>query len=148
MYYFHILLPLWPQLRKSALTRQAGGNEISHSSHSDRYERLYREINDSVAQLVEHYTFNVGVLGSNPSGITNGSLKTITKFQKPVKQAFTGFFFLETFMNFPFSSLFSSLLFHQNGKFHQKLKTWQKQASSSFQIKERKKVKPVTLLYI
>lgn len=27
--------------------------------------------NDSVAQLVEHYTFNVRVLGSNPSGITN-----------------------------------------------------------------------------
>ena len=26
--------------------------------------------NDSVAQLVEHYTFNVVVLGSNPSGIT------------------------------------------------------------------------------
>ena len=26
---------------------------------------------DSVAQLVEHYTFNVVVLGSNPSGITN-----------------------------------------------------------------------------
>ena len=26
---------------------------------------------DSVAQLVEHYTFNVGVLGSNPSGITS-----------------------------------------------------------------------------
>ena len=25
---------------------------------------------ESVAQLVEHYTFNVGVLGSNPSGIT------------------------------------------------------------------------------
>ena len=25
---------------------------------------------DSVAQPVEHYTFNVGVLGSNPSGIT------------------------------------------------------------------------------
>ncbi len=25
---------------------------------------------DSVAQLVEHNTFNVGVLGSNPSGIT------------------------------------------------------------------------------
>ena len=25
---------------------------------------------DSVAQLVEHYTFNVVVLGSNPSGIT------------------------------------------------------------------------------
>jgi hypothetical protein len=27
-------------------------------------------VNDSVAQLVEHNTFNVGVLGSNPSGIT------------------------------------------------------------------------------
>src|SRR5258706_2532042 len=25
---------------------------------------------DSIAQLVEHYTFNVRVLGSNPSGIT------------------------------------------------------------------------------
>ena len=25
---------------------------------------------DLVAQLVEHYTFNVGVLGSSPSGIT------------------------------------------------------------------------------
>ena len=28
------------------------------------------QINDSVAQLVEQYTFNVWVLGSNPSGIT------------------------------------------------------------------------------
>ena len=28
---------------------------------------------DSVAQLVEHNTFNVGVLGSNPSGITERS---------------------------------------------------------------------------
>jgi hypothetical protein len=33
--------------------------------HSDFNNR-----DDSVAQLVEHYTFNVGVLGSNPSGIT------------------------------------------------------------------------------
>ena len=30
--------------------------------------------NDSVAQLVEQYTFNVRVLGSSPSGITKGSL--------------------------------------------------------------------------
>ena len=29
--------------------------------------------NDSVAQLVEHNTFNVGVLGSSPSGITEAS---------------------------------------------------------------------------
>ena len=32
---------------------------------------------DSVAQLVEHYTFNVGVLGSNPSGITNDYKKSL-----------------------------------------------------------------------
>ena len=32
--------------------------------------RLHLKENDSVAQLVEHYTFNVVVLGSNPSGIT------------------------------------------------------------------------------
>ncbi len=31
---------------------------------------------DSVAQLVEHYTFNVVVLGSNPSGITKASEKS------------------------------------------------------------------------
>ncbi len=30
----------------------------------------FKKGNDSVAQLVEHYTFNVVVLGSNPSGIT------------------------------------------------------------------------------
>ena len=28
------------------------------------------KVQDSVAQLVEQYTFNVWVLGSNPSGIT------------------------------------------------------------------------------
>ena len=32
--------------------------------------RLVMAGDDSVAQLVEHYTFNVGVLGSSPSGIT------------------------------------------------------------------------------
>lgn len=30
-----------------------------------------QRLDDSVAQLVEHDTFNVGVLGSSPSGITN-----------------------------------------------------------------------------
>ena len=30
---------------------------------------------DSVAQLVEQYTFNVWVLGSSPSGITKGVLR-------------------------------------------------------------------------
>ena len=32
--------------------------------------RKIKKANDSVAQLVEQYTFNVWVLGSNPSGIT------------------------------------------------------------------------------
>jgi hypothetical protein len=31
---------------------------------------LSNKLYDSVAQLVEQYTFNVWVLGSNPSGIT------------------------------------------------------------------------------
>lgn len=32
---------------------------------------------DSVAQLVEHHTFNVGVMGSNPIGVTNLSLALV-----------------------------------------------------------------------
>ena len=35
---------------------------------------------DSVAQLVEHYTFNVVVLGSNPSGITKYVRSTSINF--------------------------------------------------------------------
>ena len=38
-------------------------------------KRFLQKVNDSVAQLVEHYTFNVGVLGSNPSGITDRLIK-------------------------------------------------------------------------
>ena len=34
-------------------------------------------ITDSVAQLVEQYTFNVWVLGSNPSGITRLTQKEL-----------------------------------------------------------------------
>ena len=33
--------------------------------------KLRENINDSIAQLVEHNTFNVGVLGSSPSRVTN-----------------------------------------------------------------------------
>ena len=33
-------------------------------------QSLLRKVDDSVAQLVEHLTFNQGVLGSTPSGIT------------------------------------------------------------------------------
>ncbi len=34
------------------------------------FGRFLKKANDSVAQLVEQYTFNVWVLGSSPSGIT------------------------------------------------------------------------------
>ncbi len=47
--------------------------------------------NDSVAQLVEHNTFNVGVLGSSPSGITKNDRKPL--FCK-------GFFFTNKTENF------------------------------------------------
>ena len=40
--------------------------------HSDFNNR-----DDSVAQLVEHYTFNVGVLGSSPSGVTTNENKPL-----------------------------------------------------------------------
>jgi hypothetical protein len=36
-----------------------------------------RSVEDPVAQLVEHDTFNVGVLGSSPSGITKKGLGTL-----------------------------------------------------------------------
>jgi hypothetical protein len=38
--------------------------------NSCTFADLLRKENDFVAQLVEHNTFNVGVLGSSPSGIT------------------------------------------------------------------------------
>ena len=37
------------------------------------HPQLRNIVDDSVAQLVEHNTFNVGVLGSNPSWITKGN---------------------------------------------------------------------------
>lgn len=46
---------------------------VPHTKLSFCICRLGRHLiksNDSVAQPVEHYTFNVRVLGSNPSGIT------------------------------------------------------------------------------
>jgi hypothetical protein len=53
----------------------------SRSSAADisglRFGEYDKEI-DLVAQLVEHYTFNVRVLGSNPSGITSKH-KTIVR---------------------------------------------------------------------
>jgi hypothetical protein len=49
---------------------------------------LKEKQNDSVAQLVEHYTFNVGVLGSNPSGITNSAKRKVLKQKSPKFGAF------------------------------------------------------------
>ena len=40
-------------------------------------QRCKTKFDDSVAQLVEQYTFNVWVLGSNPSGITKEVHKSI-----------------------------------------------------------------------
>ena len=51
---------------------------------------------DSVAQLVEHNTFNVGVLGSNPSGITKSRLKS---HKSPQIHEFGGFLFLRQSKN-------------------------------------------------
>jgi hypothetical protein len=41
------------------------------------YKSLDCEADDSVAQLVEQYTFNVWVLGSSPSGITKSTIKAL-----------------------------------------------------------------------
>ena len=53
-------------------------------------KRFLQKVNDSVAQLVEHYTFNVGVLGSNPSGITND----LSKSSKTAQVLILGRFFV------------------------------------------------------
>jgi hypothetical protein len=50
-----------------------GRIEIALFLHSQKWS-------DSVAQLVEHDTFNVGVLGSSPSGITKNGEKIAVFF--------------------------------------------------------------------
>ena len=64
---------------------------------------LKEKQNDSVAQLVEHYTFNVGVLGSNPSGITE---KDLRKFKTIHYQIVEWFFLLNTLDFFRSSTVF------------------------------------------
>ena len=69
-----------------------------------------KRLNDSVAQLVEHNTFNVGVLGSNPSGITK-TTQQVERFEvKPLeKEAFfclNAVFSLETAFFQPSPSVF------------------------------------------
>ena len=52
---------------------------------------------DSLAQLVEHNTFNVGVLGSNPKRITKRKAKGDNKKTSPTKSIFCGTFFYCSF---------------------------------------------------
>jgi hypothetical protein len=59
-------------------------------------ENCLISLNDSVAQLVEHYTFNVVVLGSNPSGITRFNIKTT---QNPAIARLAGFLLLGNCQN-------------------------------------------------
>ena len=49
-------------------------------------------ISDSVAQLVEQYTFNVWVLGSSPSGITKVKKKALQSRIRGAFDFFTGGF--------------------------------------------------------
>ena len=51
---------------------------------------MERQENDSVAQLVEQYTFNVWALGSNPSGIT----KMVEEKQRTVHYGCPHLFFM------------------------------------------------------
>ena len=52
-------------------------NKSVHLHHQNGSDSHFG-IGDSVAQLVEHNTFNVGVLGSSPSGITKQLKKRLT----------------------------------------------------------------------
>ena len=65
------------------------------SLHHFQKRKRFTKRKDSVAQLVEQYTFNVWVLGSNPSGITE---KASTKVE--------AFYFYRTSQN---SHLFSKI---------------------------------------
>lgn len=49
-------------------------------NHVDLHAFFFKEKHDSVAQQVEHYTFNVRVPGSNPGGITKAGLTYRTVF--------------------------------------------------------------------
>ena len=44
------------------------------------FNKLFNEVADLVAQLVEQYTFNVWVLGSNPSQVTSKNSVGFTVF--------------------------------------------------------------------
>ena len=44
------------------------------------FNKLFNEVADLVAQLVEQYTFNVWVLGSNPSQVTSKLIRSDTVF--------------------------------------------------------------------
>ncbi len=60
--------------------------------HNSRKQPPNCKKKDSVAQLVEQYTFNVWVLGSNPSGITKVVQNTTTYYEKRLRLASKAFF--------------------------------------------------------
>jgi hypothetical protein len=75
--------------------RIIGDNKIFKIWHQGilQYFCNPKKRDDSVAQLVEHYTFNVGVLGSNPSGITKVDIKNRQNKPETLQnQSLAGFF--------------------------------------------------------
>ena len=65
--------------------------KLAHSKKTPYLCIAFKIKHDSLAQLVEHNTFNVGVLGSSPRRITNKSLKTRKIAEN---QAFSAIFIL------------------------------------------------------
>ncbi len=66
---------------------------MTRRSRKEKQTHQFLVNDDSVAQLVEHNTFNVGVLGSSPSGITSRTRKTL---QTSVFQRNTEVFLLKS----------------------------------------------------
>ena len=71
------------------------GNELEFYLCITFKKRKRKNNNDSVAQPVEQYTFNVWVLGSNPSGIT----KIKSTLKSPAITRLAGLFLLTGYKN-------------------------------------------------
>ena len=72
-----------------------------YSVHLHHQNGLCRDgTGESVAQQVEHNTFNVGVLGSSPSGFTPNPDKSGQKSAKPRKTSVLRGFFIPGFRHF------------------------------------------------
>jgi hypothetical protein len=67
--------PLTPK-KMLKITQESFGIKLAYPYFCTPKTERQREQVDLVAQLVEHNTFNVGALGSSPSGITD--IKALT----------------------------------------------------------------------